>query len=105
MGPYLINYDFGIVHRAYKVNWDVNGLSRNPNYSENDITKVRCHGDVDLEVVIGWHPFSYLCTLLGCSRDAPHINMSTKDFRGVDIEPKGHNALNIHDDAPIITYL
>ncbi len=48
---------------------------------------------------------AYLCTLLGCSRNALHINMSTKDFRGVDIELKGHNALNIHDDAPIITYL
>jgi hypothetical protein len=31
--------------------------------------------------------------------------MNTKDFRGVDIELKGHNALNIHDDALIITYL
>ncbi len=31
--------------------------------------------------------------------------MSTRGFNGVDIEPKGDGAQDIHDDVPIITYL
>jgi len=53
-------------------------------------------------MVLKWHAFAYLCTLLGCFGDALHINVNTKDFRDVDIEMKGHNVLNIHDDAPIL---
>jgi hypothetical protein len=64
-------YDFNIVHKAGSVNWDANGLSRNPSFNEEDTTNARWHGKVDLEVVPRWHAFAYLCTLLGYFGDVP----------------------------------
>ncbi len=43
--------------------------------------------------------------LLGCSRDAPHIDMNTKDSHGVKIVLEGDDAFDIHDDAFVIAYL
>jgi hypothetical protein len=37
--------------------------------------------------------------------DAFHIDMNIGDFHGVDIESKGDGAMDIHDDALIITYM
>ncbi len=44
-------------------------LSWNPSSSEEDTIGARWHGEVDLEAILGWHAFAYLCTLLGCSKD------------------------------------
>jgi len=63
------------------------------------------HDDVDLETLLGWHVFTYLCTLLGCYEDVPHINVDDGDSHDVDMESKGNGALDIYDDAPIIAYL
>jgi hypothetical protein len=60
---------------------------------------------VDLETVLGWHVFTYLCTLLGCFGDVPPINVDDGDSHDVDMESKGNGALSICDDAPIIAYL
>jgi hypothetical protein len=57
--------------RVGRVNQDADGLNRNPSSSEEDTTNARWHGEVDLEVVLRWHVFAYLCTLLGCFRDVP----------------------------------
>jgi hypothetical protein len=57
---------------------------------------------LDLEVVLSWHVFAYLCTLLGCFGNAPHNNMGNKDSCYVNIKPKGDGALNIFDDALIL---
>ncbi len=46
-----------------------------------------------------------LMYLLGCSRDAPHIDMNTKDSHGVKIVLEGDDAFDIHDDAFVIAYL
>jgi hypothetical protein len=46
----LHEYDFDIVHKVGRVNWDVDGLSWNPSSNE-DITSVRWHGEVDLKVI------------------------------------------------------
>jgi hypothetical protein len=67
----LYEYDFDIVHRVGRVNWDANWLSQNPNSSEEDTIGARWHGEVDLEDVLRWHVFAYMCTLLGCSGDIP----------------------------------
>jgi hypothetical protein len=60
---------------------------------------------MDLEVVLRWHTFACLCTLLGCSRDVPKVGPSSKDSQEEDIEPKGNGVLDIHDDLFVISYL
>jgi hypothetical protein len=93
-------YDFDIVHKASRVTCNVDGLSWNPRSNKEDITKVHWPSDVDLEAISGWHASTYLCTLLGCFRVAPQIDISTKDSPSVGIKLKG-----VHDDACIITNL
>ncbi len=44
-------YNFDIIHKLGKVNWDADGLSWNPSSNKEDTTGARWHGDVDLEVV------------------------------------------------------
>ncbi len=60
-----------------------------------------------LKVVPKWHVSTYLCTLLGCSRDVPLINVDDGDPHAVDMESEGNGALDIYDDALVlvITYL
>jgi hypothetical protein len=87
-----------------KVNRDADGLNWNPGSNEDTIGAC-WHGDVDLEVVLGWHASAYLCTLLGCFGDVFHSSMDNGDPHDVDMESKGNGALDIHDDAPIIAYL
>ncbi len=52
-----------------------------------------------------WHAFAYLCTLLGCSWDVFQISMDVEDPHDVDMESKHNGALDIYDDAFVITYL
>jgi len=44
---------------------------RNPSSNKEDNTGACWHGDVDLKIVLGWHVFAYLYTLLGCFGDVP----------------------------------
>jgi hypothetical protein len=67
----LQKYNFDIVHMASRVNWDADGLSQNPSFSEEDTIGAKWHGKVDLEVVPKWHVFTYLCNLSGCFGDVP----------------------------------
>jgi hypothetical protein len=60
---------------------------------------------VDLEVVPRWHVFTYLCILLGCFRDALHINMGNESSCDANIELKGNVASNINGNASILAYL
>ncbi len=60
---------------------------------------------MDLEVVLKWHTFVYLCTLLGCSKDVPKVRPSNGDSQEEDIEPKGNGVLDTHDDLFVIVYL
>jgi hypothetical protein len=53
----LQEYDFYIIQRSGRVDWNADGLSQNPSSHEKDTTRVRWHGDVDLEAVLGWHAF------------------------------------------------
>jgi hypothetical protein len=60
---------------------------------------------VDLEAIPRWHASTYLCALLGYSRDVFQTNVDDGDLHDVDMELKGNGALDIYDDAPIIAYL
>lgn len=60
---------------------------------------------MNLEVILGWHVLSYLCTLLRCYEDALYIGMRNKDFHNADIELEDDGTLDIHDDAHVIIYL
>jgi len=67
----LQEYDFDIVHKASRVNGDVDGLNWNPSSNEEDTTRAQWHGDMDLEAISKWHVSTYLCTLLGSFKDVP----------------------------------
>jgi hypothetical protein len=90
---------------ADRVNQDAHGLNRNPSSNEEDTIDARWHGEVDLEVVPGWHAFSYLCTLLGCFEDVPQGNMGDGSSHNDDDEPKCNGALDIHLDLHVMAYL
>ncbi len=60
---------------------------------------------MDLETILRWHASTYLCTLLGCSKDVPQLNVDYGDSHDVDMESKGNGALDIYDDAHVISYL
>ncbi len=60
---------------------------------------------MDLEVVLGWHAFAYLCTLLGCCGDVCEDNMGSGNSHNDDDKPKGNGALDIHLDLLVMAYL
>jgi hypothetical protein len=46
---------------------DVNGLNRNPSANDSNTIGACSHGEIDLEIVFGWHVVSFLCILAnGC---------------------------------------
>ncbi len=57
----LQEFDFQVVHRPGIKNLDADGLSRNPCINQEDTTGARWHGEVDEEVVPGWHASAFLC--------------------------------------------
>ncbi len=59
----LQEYDFQVVHKPGAANLDADGLSRNPCTSQEDDTGARWHGEVDEEMVLGWHTSAFLCLL------------------------------------------
>jgi len=101
----LQEYDFDIIHKPCKVDRNANGLSQNPSSNKENTTGALWHDDVDLETIPEWHASAYLCTLLGCFGDLPQTSVNDGDPHDVDMESKGNGALDIYDDALIITYL
>jgi hypothetical protein len=59
----LHEYDFQVVHRPIVANLDADGLSRNPCTNQEDDTGTSWHGEVDEEMVLGWHASAFLCLL------------------------------------------
>jgi hypothetical protein len=47
----LQKYNFDIIHKVHRVNWDVDGLNQNSSSNEEDTIRAHWHGDVDLEIV------------------------------------------------------
>ncbi len=54
-----------MVHKHGVVNLDANGLSWNPCTNQEDNTGARWHGEVDEEMVLGWHA-SVFFVFVGC---------------------------------------
>jgi hypothetical protein len=77
----LQEYDFNILHRANRVNWDATGLNWNPSSNKEDIIEACWHGDVDLKVVWGCHVFAYLCILLRRFGDVFQTKSDSENFR------------------------
>jgi hypothetical protein len=44
----LQKYDFDVVHKVGRLNWDVDGLNQNPSFSEKDTIVAKWHGKVNL---------------------------------------------------------
>jgi hypothetical protein len=42
---------------------------------------------------------------LGCSEDAPYIDINIEDSHTVDTELEGDGALNIHDDLHLLLHI
>ncbi len=78
-------------------------MSQNPSSNKEDTTWACRHGDVDLEIVPGWHASTYICTLLGCFGDILQTSVDDGDPHDVDMELEG--TLEFYDNAPIIAYL
>ncbi len=55
----LQEYDFQVVHKPGVINFDADGLSRNPCTSQEDNTGARWHGEGDEEMVSGWHASAF----------------------------------------------
>jgi hypothetical protein len=51
------------VHKPGVANLDANGLNQNQCTSQEDNTGARWHGEVDKEMVPGWHASAFLCLL------------------------------------------
>ncbi len=102
LGTYPTGVWLYIVHRVSKVNQHVDGLNQNPSTNE-DITRARWHGDIDLEAILIWHAFTYLCIVLEHFGNVPHNGMDNGDFHhDQDIKLEGNGVLDIHEDIPII---
>jgi hypothetical protein len=65
-----------VVHRRGVVSLDADGLSRNPCTSQEDNIGARWHGEVNEEMVSGWHASAFLCLLSVDSSMEGHMNLT-----------------------------
>jgi hypothetical protein len=66
-----------VVHKPRVANLDADRLNQNPCTSQEDDTRTKWHGEVDEEMVLGWHTSTLLCLL------------------GVDFNMEGHVHLSL----------
>jgi hypothetical protein len=106
----LQEYDFQVVHRLGIANLDANGLSRNPCTSHEDDTRARWHGEVDEEMVPGWHALTFLCLLgVDFSMEGHMTSYSSHRVDGQSSDPEvgdgnsGHH--DVHDDTLVLEFL
>ena len=91
----LQEYEFEVVHRVGITNLDADGLSRNPSLSNEDLTRVRWHGDCDQEAVPGWHADAYLTLFYGAVVEVP--------IQGSDDKTDQPQAIaDIWEDLPVL---
>ncbi|OAE18498.1 hypothetical protein AXG93_163s1310 [Marchantia polymorpha subsp. ruderalis] len=106
----LQEYDFQVVHRPGVANLDADGLSRNPCTSQEDDTGARWHGEVDEEMVPGWHASAFMCWLRGASSSEDHLTSYSSqrvDSQSSDpeVEDGGVDQRDVHDDALVLEFL
>jgi hypothetical protein len=99
-----------VVCRPRVVNLDVNGLSRNPCTSQEDDTGARWHGEVDEEMVPGWHASTFLCSLGVDSIMEGHMtSYSSQRVDGQSSDPEVKDGStshhDVHDDTLVLEFL
>ncbi len=106
----LHEYDFQVVHIPGVTNLDADGLNRNPCTNQEDNTRARWHGEVDDEMVLGWHASTLLCLLVVDSSTEGHMtSYSSQRVNGQssDLEVgdgnTGHH--DVHDDTLVLEFL
>ena len=74
---------------------DVDGLSRNPNPLDEDLTGTRWHGDCDRKAVSGWHVATYPTLFFGAFVEIP--------IHGLDDETDWPQVIAyIWEDQPVL---
>jgi hypothetical protein len=106
----LQEYDFQVVHRPGVTKLDANGLSWNPCTSQEDDTRTRWHGEVDEEMVLGWHASAFLCLLGVDSSMEGHVtSYSNQKVNGQSSDPEvGDGSTDhhdVHDDILVLEFL
>jgi len=106
----LHEYDFQVVHKPRVANLNADGLSRNPCTSQEDNTGVRWHGEVDEEMVPGWHASAFLCLLGVDSSMEGHVtSYSSQRVDGQSLDPEvGDGSIDhhdVHDDTLVLEFL
>jgi hypothetical protein len=98
------------VHKPRVTNLDVDGLSQNPCTNQEDNTGTRWHGEVDEEMVPGWHALAFLCLLGVDSNMEGHVtSYSSQRVDGQSLDPEvgdgsiGHH--DVHDDTLVLEFL
>ncbi len=54
---------------------------------------------MDLEGVLRWHVYTYMCTMLGCSREVLQAIMNNGDSQEGEIELESNGIQYMHDDS------
>jgi hypothetical protein len=61
----------------------MDGLSRNPSFSEMDITRARWHGGTNLETIFGWHVVLFIYILAnGCQEVLCQVQVDSLGIYG-----------------------
>ncbi|OAE22564.1 hypothetical protein AXG93_731s1070 [Marchantia polymorpha subsp. ruderalis] len=106
----LWEYDFQVMHRPEVANLDADGLNRNLSTSYEYDNGAKWHGDVDEEMISGWHASYYLCWLdmnsslegyvAACPSEGTH-------HQTVDLEEDDGivNRQDIHHDVLMLEFL
>jgi hypothetical protein len=98
------------VHKPRVANLDADGLSRNPCTSQEDDTGARWHGEVDEEMVPGWHASAFLCLLgVDFNMEDHVISYSSQKVDGQSSDPEvGDGSTDhhdVHDDTLVLEFL
>jgi hypothetical protein len=113
MREYIIilqEYDFQVVHRPGVANLDANGLSRNPCTNQEDNTGVKWHGEVNEEMVPGWHASAFLCLLgVDSSMDGHVTSYSSQRVDGqssnLEVGDSNTGHRDVHNDTLVLEFL
>ncbi len=98
------------MHRLRVVNLDSDGLNQNPCTSQGDNTGTRWHGEVNEEMVLGWHASAFLCLLgVDCSMEGHVTSYFSQRVDGQSSNPEvGDGSTDhhdVHDDTLVLEFL